>query len=169
MNIIRSLKTKLLSAIMAITIIASAFPVAAFALTGDSTSSYAPPTAEQIREALGQDGQLIYYNDFSSASGYSFNTGAKTNGVSKGLEGRDSKASFIASDPLRDGNVLCLAGSSYSAADGLHNKSNVNLYVVDNATPVPENSGKSFVWSADIMLGDNIADGNLIVFMCLDC
>lgn len=161
-----SVKTKIVAFLLTLITLLGAFPITALADNTVSESGYAPPTGEDIRQALGTDGRLIYYNDFEGSSGSSLNTGAVTDGITKGLADRGGGSSTVKSDPVRSGKALNLAGGQYTASDGVHNKSNVNLYAINNATPAPENSGKSFVWSADVLLGDKIANGGLVTFMC---
>ena len=104
---------KILSVLTVTAMLLTSFPLAVFG----TDSSYNSPNAQYIKEAIGENGQLIYYNDFNSASTHSFNTGAVTNGISKGLADRGNNSSFVTADPVREGKALCLAGASYNAND----------------------------------------------------
>jgi hypothetical protein len=126
--------------------IVGVFPASVFVLA--ASSEFTAPNSEQIKERLDTDGKLIYFNDFDSTTGdYDFNTGAVTDGISKGVESRITASSKLVDDPTKSGRVLqYTGGDSKNNAGNFVYKSSVNLYADYNASVLPDNSGKSFVW-----------------------
>ena len=159
------LSLKLLAAFLAIIMLVGVFPMSVFAIAADE--EYTAPNAEQIKERLGTDGRLVYFNDFDSTTGSTdFNTGAVTDGVTKGVESRVG-ANKLVDDVTKSGRVLQYTGGDSTNSKGeFVYKSSVNVYTKYNVDKMPEYSGKSFAWSADVKLGDKICQGYLLSILC---
>ena len=160
-----SLPKRLLCAFLTVVMIVGVLPASIFVLASDD--EFIAPTAEQIKENLDTDGRLIYFNDFDSTTGdFDYNTGATTDGVSRGIENRVG-ATKLVSDTTKSGRVLqYTGGESTNSAGNFVYKTSVNVYSDANASVLPANSGKSFVWSADVKLGDKICAGYLTSMYC---
>lgn len=119
---------------------------------------YEIPTAA---EELALSEELIYHSDFSGASNEKDGTKYVLDGRS-GLSGTSSYIEDrIGGSVLKDGELTVGAVSS-----GGKYKASVNLQLLDNNVPVKENSGRSFVFSADIRAGEKLSAGTLFEIRC---
>lgn len=169
-----SIKTRLLALALTVLMTVGVLPFSVFAVGNDKTDNtiktdntlFRAPTGEEIEKALGDDGKLLYYNDYNSITDASSNVSQTTltNGAYKNAGfGNEVNSGII--KMVDDGN-----GGKALLRVNKDGNINHSLYVIGNGTysthrrPAPENQGMNFVFSSDYRLDGAVTAGQFLVF-----
>lgn len=130
------------------------------------SSRYIAPTGAEIETTLGENGTLLYYNDFNSITSTVTNLSeAQFDSSAYKVTGKGIEINSGIIQAIDDGN-----GGKALLRVNKGGNINQSLYVIDKGTysthrrPATENEGKSFVYSCDYKLNGSVTAGQLVVF-----
>ncbi len=165
-----NIKTRLLALVLTVLMTVGVLPFSVFAIDGVAgderleldNALFKAPTGAEIEEALGEDGELVYYNDYNKSA---YDNASAYKSTISGLALSNGSIGFV--DDGNGGHALKRTnyndGTGTTDAVGTAGQINHSLNITSDRNGHPDLQGKNFVYSADYMLGGSINAGQFIV------